>query len=223
MSFYFNNTFVQTSGTANTLNFVTVNQNGKKDKIDATWLKENNDDYLANIIDWNVTAGDNGGIAIASKAIIPFSRIEYIIPWQSTTTPAQRYVTDKIAIFNKHNKIVYPIKPLYVYLKFAYLSGSPTTGVTNYIFRLQIVRVEGKLKHDLYIYINDSLFYTLPAETYSHAVDDPNNTGQTLKDYTVGNTTSIKMYFKVNGIVFPEVSHSFNAPPALIQLKKGDY
>ena len=218
MSFYFNKTFVQISGTANTLNFVTVNQNGKKDKINATWLKENNDDYLANIIDWKLTNVDNGGIAIASKAIIPFSNIEFILPWDSAQTTTKRYVTDKIAIYNKHKKIVYPIKPLFVYLQFIYLSGSPTTGVIDYTFRLQVVRVEGKLKHNLDIYINDSLFYTLPAETFSYAVNDPYNSAQTLKDYTIRNTTGIKIYCKVNGVVFSEVSHGFRAPPALIQL-----
>jgi hypothetical protein len=216
MGFYFNKTFVQTSD--NTLNF--VNKNGNKDKIDAIWLKENDDDYLANIIDLTVTSGDNGGIAIASKAIIPFSKIEYIIPWQPTPTPVpvQRYVTDKIAIYNKNNKIIYPIRPLFVYLKFAYLSESPTTGVTDYTFRLQVVRVEGKLKHNLDIYINDSLFYTLPAETFSYAVNDPSNNEQTLKDYTVTNAMAIKIYCKVNGVTFSEVSYGFRAPPALIQL-----
>lgn len=213
MGFYFNRTFVQTSD--NTLNF--VNKNGNKDKIDATWLKENDDDYLANIIDWAVTNIDNGGIAIASKAIIPFSCIEFILPWNPTQTTTKRYVTDKIAIYNKNNKIVYPIRPLYVYLKFVYLSGSPTTGVTNYTFRLQIVRVEGKLKHDLDIYINDSLFYTLPAETFSYAVNDSSNNEQTLKDYT-SNTTSIKISCKVNGVVFSGVSYGFGKPPALIEL-----
>ena len=214
MGFYFNDTFLKTSD--NTLNF--VNKFGNKDKINARWLKENNDDYLANIIDWKLTNVDNGGIAIASKAIIPFSNIECLIPWQSTTTPAQRYVTDKIAIFNKYNKIVYPIKPLYVYLKFAYLSESPTTGVTNYIFRLQVVRVEGKLKHNLDIYINDSLFYTLPAETFSYAVNDPSNNGQTLKDYTISNAVTIKISCKVNGVVFSDVSYRVGSPPALIEL-----
>lgn len=214
MGFYFNKTFVQTSD--NTLNF--VNKNGNKDKISARWLKENNDDYLANIIDWNVTTEDNGGIAIASKAIIPFSRIEYIIPWQNPTIPEKRYVTDKIAIFNKNNKIVYPIRPLYVYLKFVYLSESPTTGVINYTFRLQVVRVEGKLKHNLDIYINDSLFYTLPAETFSHAVNDPSNIEQTLKDFTISNAMGIKISCKVNGVVFSDVSYGIGAPPALIQL-----
>ena len=102
MGFYFNDTFLKTSD--NTLNF--VNKFGNKDKINARWLKENNDDYLANIIDWKLTNVDNGGIAIASKAIIPFSNIECLIPWQSTTTPAQRYVTDKIAIFNKYNTLI---------------------------------------------------------------------------------------------------------------------
>lgn len=214
MGFYFNKTFVQTSD--NTLNF--VNKNGNKDKISARWLKENNDDYLVNIIDFNFTAGDNGGIAIASKAIIPFSRIEYIIPWGHPTIPEKRYVTDKIAIFNKNNKIVYPIRPLYVYLKFVYLSESPTTGVNNYIFRLQVVRVEGKLKHNLDIYIDDRLFYTLPAETFSHSVNDPSNNEQTLKDYIISNAITIKISCKVNGVVFSDVSYGINAPPALIQL-----
>lgn len=214
MGFYFNR--ITTLNRKNTLEY--VNKKGFTDYLDARWLKENDDDYLANIIDWNVTTGDNGGIAIASKAIIPFSRIEYIIPWQNPTIPEKRYVTDKIAIFNKNNKIVYPIRPLYVYLKFVYLSGSPTTGVMDYTFRLQIVRVEGKLKHNLDIYINDILFYTLPAETFSHSVNNPNNNEQTLKDCTIRNATSIKIYCKVNGVVFSEVSYGFGAVPALIQL-----
>ena len=203
-----------------------VDKNNQINVIDTRWLKENNDDYLANIIDWTFTKSHNGGINAyynEEKACIPFSNISFNVPWAGNVLE-KRFKEDTIRLKNKEGNTVYPIKPLYAYFEFAYASGSPTTGTTNYEFKLMKIRVEGKLKGALEVYINDSLFYTLPAETFSYSSTDSNNP---LKTFVITNETSAKLKCKYKetmvSVSFRETNLSVGMPPILYTLNAGDY
>lgn len=201
-----------------------VDKNNQINVIDTRWLKENDDDYLANIIDWRLVQNDNGGINAyynEEKACIPFSNISFNIPWAGNVLE-KRFKEDTISLKNRDGYIVYPIKPLYAYFKFEYASDSPTAGTTYYVFKLMTIRVEGKLKGDLEVYINDSLFYTLSAETFSHSSTDSNNP---LNTFVLTNATSTKLKCKYKensvSVFFKETDLRVGMSPILYTLNAG--